>query len=483
MVTYYGLESCMQDSHSYDNDSGTSREDICPTDSFCDDASSCSSSNNVFGSVSSHYTPLKRDNGGNYECDSSSPQHLFEKPKPAYESHSCDIDTMKEKFSKLLLGEDTTGGAKGVSTALALSNAITSLAVSVFGELWKLEPLSEERKGKWKREINWLLSPTAYMVELVPAKKNCSSGRTMEIMTPKVRSDVNMNLPALQKLDSMLIETMGSMVNTEFWYAEVGSRAEGRSLSEGESKRWWLPYPRVPTAGLSDAERTKLVNQGKLVHQVFKAAKAINENILLEMSIPSMISDALPKSGKASLGEELYRVLSSDTSTTMNMVDLLNLKSAHSALQTTNKLEAAIFAWKERITNQTPVRTSWSFMKDPISELDKIEVLVQRAEVLLQQLKSRYPNLPRTFFEALKVQNGKDLGHSIMEAYSRVLANLAYSILSRIGDILQEDFLSNPNSPAAICQLPGLKIPGITDSPRLDHVGHSLIAQMNKVDG
>ena len=35
---------------------------------------------------------------------------------------------MKEKYSKLLLGEDMSGGGKGVSSALALSNAITNLA-------------------------------------------------------------------------------------------------------------------------------------------------------------------------------------------------------------------------------------------------------------------------------------------------------------------------------------------------------------------
>lgn len=39
-----------------------------------------------------------------------------------------DMEQMKEKFGKLLLGEDMSGGGKGVSSALALSNAITNLA-------------------------------------------------------------------------------------------------------------------------------------------------------------------------------------------------------------------------------------------------------------------------------------------------------------------------------------------------------------------
>lgn len=35
---------------------------------------------------------------------------------------------MKEKFAKLLLGEDMSGKGAGVSSALALSNAFTNLA-------------------------------------------------------------------------------------------------------------------------------------------------------------------------------------------------------------------------------------------------------------------------------------------------------------------------------------------------------------------
>jgi hypothetical protein len=40
----------------------------------------------------------------------------------------ADMDVLKEKFSKLLLGEDMSGSGKGVPSALALSNAITNLA-------------------------------------------------------------------------------------------------------------------------------------------------------------------------------------------------------------------------------------------------------------------------------------------------------------------------------------------------------------------
>ncbi|MBA0554391.1 hypothetical protein Golob_013498, partial [Gossypium lobatum] len=478
-MTYNGLESCIINNQSYENESRTSRGDGCASDSLDDDFSSCSSSKDAFGSFSSKW--MKRDEQGSDEWElSESPEHFYVKEKPAYSIQSSDVETMKENFAKLLLGEDITGGRKGVSTALALSNAITNLAASIFGELWKLEPLAEERKNKWRREMDWLLSPTNYMVELVPAKQNGANGRTMEIMTPKARADIHMNLPALQKLDSMLIETLESMVNAQFYYAEVGSRAEGRNKSARESKRWWLPLPQVPKTGLSDTERQKLQCKGKVVYQVFKAAALINENVLLEIPLPSIIRDALPKSGKASLGDDLYKVLTLESSSVDEMFISLNLKSENNALEVINRLEAAVFAWKGRLTEQasgkSPVRKSWSFIKDPIYEMDKMELLVDRAEALLHQIKSAYPNLPQTFLDASKIQYGKDVGHSILEAYSRVLKNLAFSIMCRMGEILQEDSLCNPNSGVATWCFPGINV----GNPRHSH---SLSDVMSKVEG
>lgn len=66
---------------------------------------------------------------------------------------------------------------------LQLENAINGFAASVFGELWKLEPLPEDRKSKWRREMDWLLSPANYMVELVPAKQHGANGCTMEVIS------------------------------------------------------------------------------------------------------------------------------------------------------------------------------------------------------------------------------------------------------------------------------------------------------------
>jgi hypothetical protein len=50
------------------------------------------------------------------------------------ETDLAEVEMMKEKFAKLLLGEDMSGGAKGVCTAMAISNAITNLSgTCIFG--------------------------------------------------------------------------------------------------------------------------------------------------------------------------------------------------------------------------------------------------------------------------------------------------------------------------------------------------------------
>lgn len=501
IMTYDGLESCILGNQSCEESEGRTSngaEEGYPTDSLDDNSSSCSSKDaTASGSFSSTWmATTTRDDEGLDEWEATlekEPLHhhscLNEKTS-VYAVRSSDIETMKETFSKLLLGEDVTGGRKGISSALALSNAIINLAASVFGELWKLEPLSGELKNRWKREKDWFLSPAKYMVELVPAKQNGANGCTMEIMIPQTRADVHMYLPALQQLDSMLIEILDSMVDTDFWYAERGSRKEGKINNNSEtkhSKKWWLPSPCLPTKGLSQVQAKKLLYQGKTVHQIFKAAKSINESVLLSMPLPVAIKNALPKSGRESVGEGLYRHLTSESVAIGELLSSLNLKSEHHTLQLVNRLEAAVLTWSEQITqhviDKSPVRTSWTFLKDPLCEQDKIELLLDRAECLLQYLKKRHPNLPQTFISATKVHYGKDVALSILEAYSRVISNLAFSILSRIAEIFQEDALSNPSSrsPVELNCLPEINLFKLAvGNP--SNGSYSLIHQMKRVD-
>lgn len=54
-------------------------------------------------------------------------------------------------------------------------------AASVFGEQRKLEPMASERKTRWKKEIDWLLSVTDYIVEFVPSQQLSKDGKNMEV--------------------------------------------------------------------------------------------------------------------------------------------------------------------------------------------------------------------------------------------------------------------------------------------------------------
>ncbi|CAI9780950.1 unnamed protein product [Fraxinus pennsylvanica] len=140
------------------------------------------------------------------------------------------------------------------------------------------------------------------------------------------------------------------------------------------------------------------------------------EKSLLEAAFAAVLIVLLPvilqcQSGKACLGIELYTILTVESISGEEIMSCLNLKCEHEALEVINRLETAMLAWKEKITEQesgkSPVRTSWSFVKDPNSELDKAESLVNRAEILLQLLKTKYANLPQSFLDVTKVQNGK----------------------------------------------------------------------------
>ncbi|CAI0443394.1 unnamed protein product [Linum tenue] len=129
-----------------------------------------------------------------------------------------DADLMKERFAKLLLGEDMSGSGRGC-TAMAISNAITNLCATVFGQLWRLEPISPEKKSLWRREIELLLCVANHIVELfllgklmlTAVSSSLINGMKGVVMTCRPRSDLFINLPALRKLDNMLLMRMAQL--------------------------------------------------------------------------------------------------------------------------------------------------------------------------------------------------------------------------------------------------------------------------------
>ncbi|XP_002991769.2 rop guanine nucleotide exchange factor 7 [Selaginella moellendorffii] len=421
------------------------------------------------------------------------------------EQHS-EAEIMKERFARLLLGEDMSGGAKGVSTALALSNAITNLSASVFGNLWKLEPLATSRRRMWKREMNWLVSVTDYIVELVPTWQTFPDGSSVEIMVANPRPDLQINLPALRKLDMMLLDCLESFQTPEFWYVDqehmvcCKDKAPNRpSVSKHEGK-WWLPVPKVPPSGLSDEAKKALLHQKESTSQIFKAAMAINSQILSEMEVPDAYLEALPKNGKAILGD-LYRYLSSDEFSADAVLGVLDVSSEHSAVELANRIEAAIHVWQHKLQNKQTqpaskdnkfnARNSWVMVKEFVADAEKKEVLVDRAEGLLHSLRQKFPGLPQTLLDMQKIQFNKDVGQSILESYSRVLESLSFNITARIDGVLNADevarsssFTTTTDSSQALGSqsTDSLTFPVIKDPSRKSAGQKTLLADFIKVD-
>ncbi|XP_072954761.1 rop guanine nucleotide exchange factor 7-like [Typha angustifolia] len=361
--------------------------------------------------------------------------------------NASDAEMMKERFSKLLLGEDMSGCGKGVCTALAISNAITNLCATIFGQLWRLEPLPTEKKSMWRREMEWLLCVSDHIVELIPTWQTFPDGSKLEVMTCRPRCDLHVNLPALRKLDNMLLDILESFSNPEFWYVEQGISApdcDGSASFRGafhrHDEKWWLPLPRVPSGGLCEKNKKQLQHKRECANQILKAAMAINSNVLAEMEVPESYLESLPKNGRACVGDVIYRNIISDQFSVECLLDQLDLSSEHQALKIANRLEASIYVWRR--PSHCSGRSSWVVVKDMITEAEKRELLADRAESLLICLKQRFPDLTQTTLDISKIQFNKDVGKSILESYSRVLESLASNIVARIDDLLYVDDLS-----------------------------------------
>ncbi|XP_074573698.1 rop guanine nucleotide exchange factor 7-like [Curcuma longa] len=415
----------------------------------------------------------------------SSCDRVVQMRSPAFISHAVcirlEIELMKERLSKLLLGEDMSGCGKGVCTALTISNAITNLCVSVFGQLWRLEPLPPEKKKMWRREMEWLLCVCDYIVELIPSSQTFPDGSKHEVMTCKPRPDLCINLPALRKLDNMLLEILDSFSDPEFWYVDQGimgsdsdSLASLRKKIHQHNEKWWLPVPHVPLNGLRESARKHLQHKRDCANQILKASVAINSNTLAEMEVPDSYLDSLPKNLRASMGESLYRYLTSEQFSPDYLLDCLDLTSEHQALEISNHIEASIYVWRSRksaSSHQTSAtRSSWGLVRDMVVDAEKRSAFADRAENILLCLKQRFPCLSQTNLDVCKIQFNKDIGQSILEGYSRALESLAFNIVARIDELLHVDDLSKhlkigfvePKRPSFLHSVPSLDTARVT---------------------
>ncbi|XP_038899805.1 rop guanine nucleotide exchange factor 12-like [Benincasa hispida] len=397
--------------------------------------------------------------------------------KEAKDKMALEMEQMKERFAKLLLGEDMSGGGKGVSSALALSNAITNLAASVFGEQWRLEPMSVERKARWRKEIDLLLSVTDYIVEFVPSQQKSKDGTNMEIMVTRQRNDLHLNIPALRKLDAMLIDCLDNFKDqNEFYYVSRDADDSEKGNNKRKDDKWWLPTAKVPPNGLSDMSRKFLQYQKDCVNQVLKAAMAINAQIISEMEIPEDYIESLPKNGRASLGDSIYKSITVEFFDPDQFLSSMDLTSEHKILDLKNRIEASIVIWRRKM-NQKDGKSTWG----SAVSLEKRELFEERAETILLILKHRFPGIPQSSLDISKIQFNRDVGHAVLESYSRILESLAFTVMSRIEDVLHADGLTQNPSQIATRRKSTSEAP-VEKSEEMNNNGPETPASMTLLD-
>ncbi|PNT70723.1 hypothetical protein BRADI_2g16800v3 [Brachypodium distachyon] len=362
-----------------------------------------------------------------------------------------DADIVRDKFSKLLLGEDMSGTGKGVSSALALSNAITNLAASVFGEQRRLQPMAAEPKARWTKEIDWLLSVADHIVEFVPSRQVSEDGSTMEIMMTQQRKDLQMNIPALRKLDGMLLSYLDSFRDKqEFWYVSKDADDSEKGDAPKQDDKWWLPTVRVPPNGLSDSSRRWLLHQRELVGQVHKATMAINANVLMEMDVPEAYMESLPKNGKSSLGDSMYKLITDEYFDPEELIASVDLSAEYSIVDLKNRIEASIVIWQKKMTQKDAKMWGHGVSHEKRGRFEG------RAENVLLLLKHRFPGISQSALDISKIQYNRDVGSAILESYSRTLESLAYTVMSRIEDVLRADSLAQDPKNAEATRMPSL---------------------------
>ena len=120
----------------------------------------------------------------------------------------------------------------------------------------------------------------------------------------------------------------------------------------------------------------------------------------------------LLQSGKACLGEILYRYITGNQFSPECLIDYLDLSSEHNTLEIANNIEAALHIWrqkysKKKFSHTKTGKSQWSGPLKVFVDIEKAKMSAQRADSLLKILKLHFPTLPQTALERHKIQYNK----------------------------------------------------------------------------
>jgi PRONE (Plant-specific Rop nucleotide exchanger) len=63
-----------------------------------------------------------------------------------------------------------------------LNHVYDVISATIFGQLWRLEPLPSEKKSMWRREMECILCVSDHIVELTPSWQTFPDGSKLEVI-------------------------------------------------------------------------------------------------------------------------------------------------------------------------------------------------------------------------------------------------------------------------------------------------------------
>lgn len=160
----------------------------------------------------------------------------------------------------------------------------------------------------------------------------------------------------------------------------------------------------------------------------------------------------------------MYRLITDDHFDPEELLRSVDSSDEHSIVDLKNRIEASAVIWQKKMTHNKDSKLPWGHSHE------KRGMFEGRAENVLLLIKHRFPGIAQSALDISKIQCNKvwdwdassdirhlllclfirmpcvppfcirqDVGLAILESYSRTLESLAFTVMSRIEDVLSAD--------------------------------------------
>jgi hypothetical protein len=122
--------------------------------------------------------------------------------------------------------------------------------------------------------------------------------------------------------------------------------------------------------------------------------------------IVKLLIQSFLQTAKASLGDVIYKYITSENFSPESLLASLDISSEHEAIKIANRVEAAIYIWHKKTNLKAAKRATRSSSRSSWGKF-KSEMFMERGESLLFSLKQHFPFLPQTSLDVSKIQCNK----------------------------------------------------------------------------